>query len=151
MQSTDIRCGVNAAGRTTGTLTVNAGDTATFKVYNGITHPGPLLWYMAKAPSTVNGWDGSGLLICYHDVQLPDPFLSFQVRFGSRSHKLAPHSPRDKLLGRLRVCKLGIVLINVDYCITGLQSVSVKIPSAVPTGEYILRVESIALHVSGSL
>lgn len=34
---------------------------ATFTVNNGgIFHVGPLLFYMAKAPSTVNGWDGSG-------------------------------------------------------------------------------------------
>ncbi|KAG8833265.1 hypothetical protein FRC17_011040 [Serendipita sp. 399] len=57
--STAIRCNTGAA-LTTGTLTVAAGSIVTFRVDPAITHPGPLLWYLAKAPSSVNGWDATG-------------------------------------------------------------------------------------------
>ncbi|KAG9054944.1 hypothetical protein FS842_003721 [Serendipita sp. 407] len=114
--STDIRCNLGAA-TTTGTLTVAAGSTATFSVYTSIGHPGPLLWYMAKAPSgTVNGWDGSGN-VWFKIGQTGATFSGGAMSWPS----------------------------------SGLTSVSIKIPSSLPSGEYLLRVEHIALHGAGSV
>ncbi|CAG7846720.1 Probable endo-beta-1,4-glucanase D Short=Endoglucanase D; AltName: Full=Carboxymethylcellulase D; AltName: Full=Cellulase D; Flags: Precursor [Serendipita indica DSM 11827] len=115
VSSTDIRCNLNGAGKTTGTLTVAAGSTATFTVPNGISHPGPLLFYMAKAPSTVNGWDGSGK-VWFKIAQTGATFSPGQINWPS----------------------------------SGKTSVSVTIPRSVPSGEYILRVEHIALHSASS-
>ncbi|KAG8859927.1 hypothetical protein FRB91_005797 [Serendipita sp. 411] len=105
------------AATTTGTLTVAAGSTATFSVYTSIGHPGPLLWYMAKAPSgTVNGWDGSGN-VWFKIGQTGATFSGGAMSWPS----------------------------------SGLTSVSIKIPSSLPSGEYLLRVEHIALHGAGSV
>ncbi|KAG8833266.1 hypothetical protein FRC17_011041 [Serendipita sp. 399] len=114
VQSTDIRCNLQAP-TTTGTLTVAAGSTATFSVYTSIGHPGPLLWYMAKAPGTVNGWDGSG-----------------NVWF--------------------KIGQTGATFSNgaMSWPSSGLTSVTITIPSSLPSGEYLLRVEHIALHGAGS-
>ncbi|KAG8784950.1 hypothetical protein FRC15_002287 [Serendipita sp. 397] len=115
VQSTDIRCNLGAA-TTTGTLTVAAGSTVTFKVYTSISHPGPLLWYMAKAPSTVNGWDGSGN-VWFKIGQTGATFSGGAMNWPS----------------------------------SGLTSVSIKIPSSLRAGEYLLRVEHIALHSASSV
>ncbi|KIM28931.1 glycoside hydrolase family 61 protein [Serendipita vermifera MAFF 305830] len=114
VSSTDIRCHLGAA-TTTGTLTVAAGDTVTFNVFNGITHPGPLQFYMAKAPGSVNGWDGSG-----------------NVWF--------------------KIAQSGATISGgaISWPSSGLQKASVKIPSSISAGEYLLRVEHIALHSAGS-
>ncbi|RYC62789.1 hypothetical protein CHU98_g3421 [Xylaria longipes] len=60
---TQIRCyelepGSNGAG----TKNVNAGDTVGFRVDGGIQHPGPLQFYMAKAPDgqTAETFNGDG-------------------------------------------------------------------------------------------
>ncbi|PVF98303.1 hypothetical protein CPB86DRAFT_362987 [Serendipita vermifera] len=115
VQSTDIRCNLGAAARTTGTLTVAAGSTATFSVYTSISHPGPLLFYMAKAPSNVNGWDGSGN-VWFKIAQTGATFSGGTMNWPS----------------------------------SGLTSVSVRIPSSIQAGQYLLRVEHIALHSAGS-
>ncbi|KAG8788136.1 hypothetical protein FRC16_001451, partial [Serendipita sp. 398] len=113
VQSTDIRCNLGAA-TTTGTLTVAAGSTVTFRT--SISHPGPLLWYMAKAPSTVNGWDGSGN-VWFKIAQTGATFSGGAMNWPS----------------------------------SGLTTVSTKIPSSLRAGEYLLRVEHIALHSAGSV
>ena len=60
--SLDIRCNVNGSTISSNTTTVNAGDTIGFTVNPSISHPGPALVYMAKAPTGTNvaTWDGSG-------------------------------------------------------------------------------------------
>ncbi|KIM28933.1 glycoside hydrolase family 61 protein, partial [Serendipita vermifera MAFF 305830] len=114
--STDVRCNLGAAARTTGTLTVAAGSTATFKVASSISHVGPLLFYMAKAPGSVNGWDGSGN-VWFKIAQTGASFSGGQMTWPS----------------------------------SGLTTASVKIPSSLPSGEYLLRVEHIALHTASSV
>jgi len=116
VSTSDIRCNLGAASTTSlGTKTVNAGDTAKFTAYQTITHPGPLLFYMAKAPSTVNGWDASG-----------------NVWF--------------------KIAQTGASISGgaITWPAQGSASVSVTIPKSLPSGEYLLRVESIALHSAGS-
>jgi len=61
-----FRCNVDgssaAVGARTSTLNVAAGSTLGFTAKASISHPGPLLVYMAKVPSgqTAKTWDGSG-------------------------------------------------------------------------------------------
>ncbi|KAG8968508.1 hypothetical protein FRC03_007159 [Tulasnella sp. 419] len=113
--SVDLRCNVGglASGATTSTATVVAGSTVGFHVgYGGnIGHPGPLLVYMAKAPSTAASFDGSGQVW----------FKIHQVGADFSSGSLA-------------------------WPTSGLDQVTFSIPAAVPSGEYLLRVEHIALH-----
>ncbi|KIM28928.1 glycoside hydrolase family 61 protein [Serendipita vermifera MAFF 305830] len=109
--SSDIACNLGAIARTTGTLTVAAGSTATFNVPNGISHPGPLLWYMAKAPGSVNGWNPSGN-VWFKIAQTGATFSGGAMSWPS----------------------------------SGLSTVSVRIPSSISAGEYLLRVEHIAVH-----
>jgi hypothetical protein len=57
-----IRCNVDPSGPVAQTLTVSAGQTLGFVSDSGISHPGPLLFYMAKVPQgqTAASWDGTG-------------------------------------------------------------------------------------------
>ncbi|KAG8927901.1 hypothetical protein FRC02_007619 [Tulasnella sp. 418] len=118
--SLDLRCNIGglASGATTSTATVVAGSTVGFHIGNGdtIVHPGPLLVYMAKAPSTAASFDGSG-----------------QVWF--------------------KIYEVGAD-INGGYATWPAQSldqVTFPIPAAVPSGEYLLRIEHIGLHVAALL
>ncbi|KAK7908355.1 hypothetical protein PG985_015658 [Apiospora marii] len=58
-----LRCYTAGSGsQGAGTKAVKAGDTVGFRVDSDIGHPGPLQFYMAKAPSgaTAESFDGSG-------------------------------------------------------------------------------------------
>jgi hypothetical protein len=57
-----IRCYELSPGTGAKTYTVNAGDTVGFTAVSGISHPGPLQFYLAKVPEgkTAADWDGSG-------------------------------------------------------------------------------------------
>jgi hypothetical protein len=118
VQDSQIRCyelepGTNGAK----TKSVKAGDTVGFRVDGGVQHPGPLQFYMAKAPNgqTAETFNGDGAVW----------FKIFEDRptFGTAS----PVWPN-----------------------AGLQSVSVKLPTCLAEGYYLLRVEHIALHSAGS-
>lgn len=58
--SPDIRCYSNGKKAETGTVT--AGGTLGIGASQGVFHPGPIQFYMAKAPAGVDisSWDGSG-------------------------------------------------------------------------------------------
>jgi hypothetical protein len=60
VSSSQIRCYELAPGTAAQTYTVNAGDSVGFTAVTGITHPGPMQVYMAKAPTTAAAFDGSG-------------------------------------------------------------------------------------------
>jgi hypothetical protein len=57
-----IRCNEDPAGPVAQTLTVSAGQMLGFVSDSGISHPGPLLFYMAKVPQgqTAASWSGTG-------------------------------------------------------------------------------------------
>lgn len=59
--SNQIRC-YTAGSKAAQTMSVAAGSSVTFKSNPNIFHPGPLQFYMAKAPAgqDVSTWDGSG-------------------------------------------------------------------------------------------
>jgi hypothetical protein len=116
--SPQLRCYQLAAGsENASTTAVNAGDTIGFRVDPSVQHPGPLQFYMAKAPSgataeTFNG-DGNVWFKIYQDGPT----------FGS----------------------------TITWPSSGLTSVSVKIPTCLADGYYLLRVEHIALHSASSV
>lgn len=118
MTDIQIRCyelvpGSNGAA----TKNVNAGDTVGFRVDGGIQHPGPMQFYMAKAPSgqTAETFTGDGA-----------------VWF-----KIYEEHPT-------------VTSTGLTWSSSGLLNVSVKIPSCLAPGYYLLRAEHIALHSAGS-
>ncbi|KAL2856537.1 glycoside hydrolase [Aspergillus pseudoustus] len=117
VSSLDIRCNVDGskAGNVTETLPVTAGSKIGFSVRSSIGHPGPLLAYLAKAPSSASSFDGAG-----------------EVWF--KIYEDGPEISADGL----------------TWPSDGLTSVEFTIPAAVPDGEYLLRVEHIALHSAGT-
>ncbi|KAF3904513.1 hypothetical protein AA313_de0209621 [Arthrobotrys entomopaga] len=62
LNSTQLRCFQDNNIPDPGTLTVKAGEDIGFVVSGRIIHEGPLLWYMARAPTgqTAASMDGSG-------------------------------------------------------------------------------------------
>ncbi|RYP67943.1 hypothetical protein DL771_006976 [Monosporascus sp. 5C6A] len=116
--SDQIRCYENSPGSNgAATKTVKAGDKVGFRVDGGIQHPGPLAFYMAKAPAgeTAETFTGEG------DVWF----------------KIYQDGPA-----------LGGA--EITWPSDGLDEVSVTIPECVADGDYLLRVEHIALHSAGS-
>ncbi|KAF2198091.1 hypothetical protein GQ43DRAFT_379521 [Delitschia confertaspora ATCC 74209] len=117
--SNQIRCYELSPG--TGapqTMTVAAGSTLGFTAQSSISHPGPLMFYMAKVPAgkTAATWDGS----------------------GSVWFKIYEDAP---------VISSG----GMSWPSQGAQKVTVPIPSSLPSGDYLFRVEHIALHSAGSV
>ncbi|KAF2651646.1 lytic polysaccharide monooxygenase [Lophiostoma macrostomum CBS 122681] len=111
--STQIRCYELSPGTGAETYEVKAGDTLGFTAKTTISHPGPLLFYMAKVPDgkTAADWDGSG------DVWF-------------------------------KIFEQGATISSagMTWASSGKSAVSVPIPKALPSGEYLFRVEHIALH-----
>ncbi|KAF4635774.1 hypothetical protein G7Y89_g2326 [Cudoniella acicularis] len=114
VSSVDLRC-FQMKG-SAGSATVAAGSSIGFVADQGVTHPGPVQFYMAKVPAgkDLATWDGAGN-------------VWFKVAY----------------LGHTMTAK------GVDwptYTPTILKDVSFKIPQNLPAGDYLVRVESIALH-----
>ncbi|EPE27705.1 fungal cellulose binding containing protein [Glarea lozoyensis ATCC 20868] len=112
VSSLDIRCNVGASTKSVSTIDVAAGSTLGFTAKSSISHPGPLLVYLAKVPEgkTAANWDGSGNVW----------FKIYEIgpKFGG----------------------------SLSWPAMGQTNINFKIPSATPSGEYLVRVESIALH-----
>ncbi|KAI1170318.1 glycosyl hydrolase family 61-domain-containing protein [Nemania sp. FL0916] len=118
VQDSQIRCYELAPGSNgAGTKAVKAGDTVGFRVDGGIQHPGPLQFYMAKAPNgaTAETFNGDGAV--WFKIYEEHPTVSST---------------------------------GLTWSSSGLQTVSVKIPTCIAPGYYLLRVEHIALHSAGS-
>ncbi|KAK4228615.1 putative glycoside hydrolase [Podospora fimiseda] len=120
VNSLDIRC---FSGATPGkaTATITAGDTLGFVASSGIMHFGPAQLYMARVPDNkdINTWDGAGAV---------------WFKAGSIS-----------------------AVDNGGKALTGTAStwpayqknqVNFKLPPALPSGNYLARIESIALHLA---
>jgi hypothetical protein len=99
------------------TMSVNAGDNVGFRVDPQIQHPGPLMFYMAKAPSTVTDWDPSGAV--WFKIWEDHP------TFTSQNVVWATDASNNN---------------------QGVKTVNVTLPSCLASGEYLLRVEHIGLH-----
>ncbi|XDG07327.1 hypothetical protein ABKA04_006942 [Annulohypoxylon sp. FPYF3050] len=117
VQSSQIRCyeiepGSNGAK----TMAVKAGDTVGFRVDGAIQHPGPLAFYMAKAPAGQTAESFNGESASWFKIYQDGPTFGEEITWPS----------------------------------AGLEEVSVKIPTCLAEGYYLLRVEHIALHSAGS-
>jgi len=98
---------------------LTAGSTFTFTVDSSISHPGPLQFYMAKAPSgkTAATFDGKGA-----------------VWF-----KIYQDGPN------------GLGTSSITWPSSGKTQVSVTVPKCIANGDYLLRVEHIALHSASTV
>ncbi|KAF2014477.1 lytic polysaccharide monooxygenase [Aaosphaeria arxii CBS 175.79] len=117
VNSADMRCFQNRPG--TGTATVAAGDTLGFVALSQISHFGPVQFYMAKVPESadINTWEAAG-----------------NVWF-----KVAKIDARPGAGGALTSGE-------DTWPAYKKTSVDFVIPKNVPSGKYLVRVESIALH-----
>ncbi|KAH8684487.1 glycoside hydrolase, partial [Tricladium varicosporioides] len=129
----DMRCNVNAAYANE-TLKVKPGTKLGFEVFSNpptIYHPGPLMAYMAKVPAgkTAQNWDGDGKVWFKIYEDFPTNWTIY-INEGD-----APDGTR----------------YNVSYPIWPNQDqheLYFRIPPATPNGEYLFRIEHLALHTS---
>ncbi|PVI02477.1 lytic polysaccharide monooxygenase [Periconia macrospinosa] len=120
--SPDMRCFQNRAG--TGTATVAAGSVLGFVAVSAVTHFGPVQFYMARVPdgANINTWEPAGN-------------VWFKV-------------------GSISAVKQGNGALTSDektWPAYNKGSVEFTIPKNVPSGKYLVRVESIALHQAQSV
>jgi len=116
-------------------MSVAAGSSVGFKASPNIFHPGPLQFYMAKVPAgqTAASWDGSGNV--WFKIYAEKATASGgQLSWGSLS------------MWYFIFCVWVVLTYGVDK-----GTVSVTIPRATPSGDYLLRVEHIALHQASSV
>ncbi|KEZ46562.1 hypothetical protein SAPIO_CDS0358 [Scedosporium apiospermum] len=118
--SPTIRCYTSdtSVGSRTGTVNVAAGSTVGFTSSPAIFHPGPLSFYMAKAPTgtSASNFQGDG-----------------KVWF-----KIAETGPT-------------ITSSSLQWPSDGKSTLSVTIPRCIPDGDYLLRIEHIALHSASAV
>ncbi|KAF2874733.1 glycoside hydrolase [Massariosphaeria phaeospora] len=121
VNSADMRCFQNKAG--TGTATVAAGETLGFVANAQVTHFGPVQFYMAKVPdaANINTWEAAG---------------NVWFKGASISAVSGPN---------------GLTSDEATWPAYNKKSVEFVIPKSVPSGKYLVRVESIALHQAQSV
>jgi hypothetical protein len=140
VNSQDIRCFQMKAG--TSTAAVAAGTKLGFVAMSAITHFGPVSFYMARVPDgrDINTWDGAGN-VWFKVAEISavpgangaltsgeDTWPAYSTLSLSTSWNRYPitNAPEDK------------------------QTVEFTVPKNVPSGKYLVRVESIALHQAQS-
>jgi len=148
VNSQDIRC---FGGATPGkaTATISAGDTLGFVASSGIMHFGPAQLFMARVPDDkdINTWDGAG------NVWFKVGSIS-AVDGGGKAL-----SGNEATWPAYRKCILSRCLLEKQRCSKGEEltacvirtdktQVNFKIPASLPSGNYLARVESIALHLA---
>lgn len=127
-----MRCFQNRAG--TGTATVAAGETLGFVAAASVSHFGPVQFYMAKVPDSadINTWEASG------NVWFKAASIS---AVGSPLTSGASTWPAYRTLALLLHCGTNVTDTQVEK-----SEVAFTVPKNVPSGKYLVRVESIALH-----
>ncbi|GAB1318428.1 cellulase [Madurella fahalii] len=122
VNSPDIRCFQMRSG--TSTATVAAGDKLGFVAMSAVTHFGPVSFYMARVPDgrDINTWDGAG-----------------NVWFKVAEISAVP-SPGG-----------GLTSGEATWPAYNKKTVEFTVPKSVPSGKYLVRVESIALHQAQSV
>lgn len=121
INSTDIRCNSGASSGialNTSTYTVAAGDTLGFAVKDTFGHPGPQQVYISKAPTTAADYDGSGDWTKIYSLTYS---LNSSDGAGDGLLKWATHRAR---------------------------TFNFMLPAELPSGEYLLRAEGLALHAA---
>ncbi|KAF7973043.1 hypothetical protein HWV62_16328 [Athelia sp. TMB] len=131
--SSDLRCYDSATAGTASTVTVAAGSTLGIQSDGTIYHPGVVNVYLAKAPSSgVAGFAGDGA-VWFKVFQ-----ISAVTNGGTSITWPAQSKPKsDSVVHRLTS--------SID-----LPGVSFTIPKNLPTGQYLVRIEAIALHVAST-
>jgi len=131
--SPDMRCFQNRAG--TSTATVAAGSELGFVAAASVSHFGPVQFYMAKVPegADINTWEPSG------NVWFKASSISAQGSPLGSGPETWPAYRMSLLPSSRKHC----LYANID---TEKSTVSFTIPKATPSGKYLVRVESIALH-----
>ncbi|KAI9170837.1 putative endo-beta-1,4-glucanase D [Paramyrothecium foliicola] len=120
--NSDIRC--YSTQRAANVLTVPAGATVSYISSQQVNHPGPTQYWIAKVPSgqSATSWDGSGAVWARLSTTTPTVDQNKQQHWPGEIDKL----------------------IFADL----YRTVDVKIPASIANGEYLLRVEQIALHMA---
>ncbi|GKT43007.1 putative endo-beta-1,4-glucanase D [Colletotrichum spaethianum] len=179
VSSTQIRCyEADAKDRVTvKTLPVTAGSTIGFAANSIVGHPGPASFWMAKVPAgqTAATWDGSGAVWfkIYHErptiTSSGLEWASFTIpKTGWDEKKLAGFKKKRGGQRSVGICgefvnRAGFPLHRADSVdqrvdananenpnVTDSQVLSAKIPSCIASGEYLIRVEHLALHGAGT-
>lgn len=138
VNSNDMRCFQMRTG--TSTATINAGGTLGFIANSQITHFGPVSFYMARVPdnANINTWEPAGNV--WFKVAVIDA-----VRKGNDWDWPAYsmfHDPFAQFDAKeLVLTYSGLDKVTVDFVV----------PKNVPSGKYLVRVESIALHQAQSV
>jgi len=112
--SIDFRCYTSQTNALASTVNVAAGSQIGIESDGTIYHPGVVNVYMAKAPSNITTWDGSGAVW----------FKVYQIS---------------------AVTDGGT---TITFPAQNLPGVSFTIPKSLPSGQYLVRMEAIALHVA---
>lgn len=99
------------------TMSVNAGDNVGFRADPQIQHPGPLSFWLARAPGKVDGWDPTGAVWF--------KFWEDQPQITAQNLIWATDPKNDN---------------------QGVPTVNVTLPECIAPGEYLLRVEHVGLH-----
>ncbi|KAH7139085.1 glycosyl hydrolase family 61-domain-containing protein [Dendryphion nanum] len=121
VNSTSMRCNSGAHSGTvlkTQTYTVRAGDELGFAVADTFGHPGPQQVYISKAPGSAAEYDGSG-----------DWTKIYTLTYSLNS-------------------SYGAVDGKLKWATHRAQTFRFKLPEAIPSGEYLLRAEGLALHAA---
>ncbi|KAK3643835.1 hypothetical protein LTR56_009929 [Elasticomyces elasticus] len=137
----DFRCQPGgASGANTDVYTVKGGDTVKLLGAFGMTsieHPGPAQVYMSKAPSNeVKSYDGSGDWFKVREAYVypcasPETIANHFTRYLSTL--CTPVAGNDDIL-------------TTAWCTWGQDGIEFVVPSRLPDGEYLTRVEHIPLH-----
>lgn len=134
VDSNDIRCNVNGAKGVTGRCPVKVGDTVTVEMHQqggdrncaneaiGGAHYGPVQVYLSKVS----------------DARTADGSAGWFKVFANTWSKVAGSSAGDN--DNWGNKDMNKCCGHVDF----------KIPSGIPSGDYLVRAETIALHAAGS-
>jgi hypothetical protein len=140
---------------------VPAGSTIHYVSTQQVNHPGPTQYYLAKAPEgkDVKSWDGSGAVWFKISTTMPSVNSQKQMSWPgqSRSHLFPPsdylYPPHPGFHHPLPTSNPLIQQHDQRFELTGVRldeytTPNTTIPSATPSGDYLLRVEHIALHMA---
>ncbi len=116
-----------------------AGSTIHYVSTQQINHPGPTQYYLAKVPvgSSAKTFDGSGTV--WFKIATAMPTLDKNKQLVWPAQSMVP--PRRGTRAKADV--------STPFPIPDTyQTVNATIPPSLPDGEYLLRVEQIALHMA---
>ncbi len=150
VSSSDMRCFGGSPGKAV--ATVAAGSTLGFVASSGIMHFGPCQFYMARVPeeADMNTWEAAG------EVWFKAGSISAVVPPGGGALKgdEATWPAYRRWCSFFYFCPLTLwkgsswVLTEMVFGATDKTQVSFTVPKKVPSGNYLVRVESIALHLA---